>query len=259
MEYNYEIYTCNNGNPTAIITNCYDNEKYESIAEKIYDIHPEVDQAAVILSANKNECVFRLVNGEFCGNACLSISAYMYDNYKVTEINIINKIIDEHGKTESIEIKSKYDGNIGNLILPRTLFLSDNENEIFEDEILKMNGIVHKIIPNSYGEKNEEYAKKEIKELEKINAIPDVLGIIFLEENRIDPFIWIKRISLLQHQKSCLSGSIATLEYLHRNKKTGESLIYQPTGEAYDIKIKKNYIDITGIIRKDKNGKVEVK
>ena len=49
MKYKYEIYNCNNGNPTAIITNCSDERIYENIAEKIYEIHPEVDQAAVIL------------------------------------------------------------------------------------------------------------------------------------------------------------------------------------------------------------------
>ncbi len=92
MEFKYEIYTCNNGNPTAIIRN-RDNEKtHENIAEKIYEIHPDVDQVAVILDTEKEKCTFQLVNGEFCGNACLSVSAYMYENYKIQNTTIINKI-----------------------------------------------------------------------------------------------------------------------------------------------------------------------
>ena len=121
-----------------------------------------------------------------------------------------------------------------------------------------MNGIVHLIIPQSYGKENEEYAKSKIEKMKEKNTVPDVLGIVFLENNKIDPFIWIKRIQLLQHQNSCLSGSIAALEYLQKKEKIKEKLIVQPTGEGYDIKFKENYIDITGIIRKSELGIVEV-
>lgn len=258
MEFNYEIYTCNNGNPTAIIRN-RDNEKtHENIAEKIYEIHPDVDQVAVILDTEKEKCTFQLVNGEFCGNACLSVSAYMYENYKIQNTTIINKIINEDSKEEFIEIKSNYDGKTGNLLIPKKLFLTNNNEENKYNNLVKMNGISHLIIPQSFGTKNEEYAKKEIEKIEKNGTVPDVLGIIFLENNQIDPFIWIKRISLLQHQASCLSGSIAAAEYLQNISKTDTNRIIQPTGEYYDIKFEKDYIDITGTIRKYKSETMEV-
>lgn len=258
MNYKYEIYNCNNGNPTAIITNC-DNEKiYKNIAEKIYEIHPEVDQAVVILEVKGKKCVFQLVNGEFCGNACLAISAFMYENYKIKDANIVNKIINENGEIKCIKIESRYDGKSGNLIIPQSLFLTLDKFDAYENGIIKMNGIEHLIIPRSYGKMNEEYAKKKIEEIEKKGTMPDVLGLIFLENNKIDPFIWIRRIRLLQHQTSCLSGSIAALQYLHKREKRKENLIIQPTGETYDIKFRENYIDITGIIRKIKLGSVEV-
>ena len=258
MEYKYEIYTCNNGNPTAIITNCNDEKMYENIAEKIYEVHPEVDQAAIILEIKGKKCVFQLVNGEFCGNACLTISAFMNENYKIKNANIVNKIINENGKIEYIKIESKFDGKSGNLIIPKSLFLPIDKSDNFESDIIKMNGIMHLIIPKSYGKMNEEYAKKKIEKIENNSTMPEVLGLIFLEDNKIDPFIWIKRIRLLQHQTSCLSGSIAALEYLHKKEKKKKNLIIQPTGEAYDIQFKKNYIDITGTIRKSEFGSVEV-
>ncbi len=258
MKYKYEIYNCNNGNPTAIITNCSDERIYENIAEKIYEIHPEVDQAAVILEVKEKKCTFQLVNGEFCGNACLSVSAFMFENYKIKDANIVNKIINENDKVEYIEIESKYDGKIGNLVIPKGLFLTNDKCGDFDNYTVKMNGIVHLIIPQSYGKENEEYAKTKIEKMKEKNTVPDVLGIVFLENNKIDPFIWIKRIQLLQHQNSCLSGSIAALEYLQKKEKIKEKLIVQPTGEAYDIKFKENYIDITGIIRKSELGIVEV-
>lgn len=252
MGFEYEIYRCNDGNPTAIITNNSSERDYRSIAETIYQTHPEVDQVAVVLNVNDNECTFQLVNGEFCGNACLAISAYIYDNYHITESTIINKIKKSNGEYESIEIKSKCGGKLGNLLIPRSLFLTNNQQEQSEDYIVKMNGISHLIIPQSFLEMNGEYAKKQIEKLEGKNLVPDVFGIIFLENNKIDPYIWIKRIGLLQHQQACLSGSIAALEYLINKRKTYEREIIQPTGKAYEIEFKKDHIDITGTLQKVK-------
>lgn len=257
MKYKYDIYTCNNGNPTVIIANCNDEKMYERIAQEIYEKHPSVDQVAIILSIAEERCTFQLVNGEFCGNACLSVGAFMHEHYKINKGTIINKIINKNDSSELIEIKSKYDGEKGNLLIPKNLFLEDDNHEDASRYIVKMNGIIHTIIPQSFKNKNEEYAIKEIKKIEK-NITSDVLGIIFLENGKIDPFIWIKRINLLQHQDSCLSGSIAALEYLHNKEGINEKRIIQPTGEAYDIKIKENYIDITGTIRKIDTGIVEV-
>lgn len=252
MEFRYEIYTCNKGNPTAIIDRCDDEEMYGNIAEKIYEIHPEVDQVAIILDVKSNECVFQLVNMEFCGNACLSVSAYIYNNYKIKDTIIVNKVINEYNEVEYIKIKSNYDGKKGHLSIPKNLFLTDYKCNDFDNYIVKMNGITHLIIPKSYGEMNEKYAIPKIEEMKEKNLIPDVLGIIFLEDYKIDPFIWINRISYLQHQMSCLSGSIAALEYLKEKESKKECLIYQPTGEAYDIQYKNDYINITGIVRSDR-------
>ena len=257
MKYKYEIYNCNNGNPTAIITNCTDEKIYKKLSEEIYKTNKNVDQVAVILDVKDNTCTFKLVNGEFCGNACLSISAYMYNNYKTKDITIINKIKKDNQEVD-IEIKSIFNNNTGNLIIPKGLFLPNNKCTNLEDYKVEMNGITHYIIPNSYGDKNEEFARSKIQEMEENNTIKNILGIIFLENNKIDPFIWINRIKLLQHQDSCLSGSIAALEYLETTNNIKESDITQPTGESYNIKFKENYIDITGTVRKVETKILEV-
>lgn len=254
MKYKYEIYSCNNGNPTAIITNCSDEKTYKAISEQIYKKHKNVDQVAVILNVEENKCTFKLVNGEFCGNACLAVSAYMYDNHKIKEGTIINTIKTKDSKAENIEIKSKCNGITGNLLIPKELFLTNEIQENNNNYLVKMNGITHLIIPQSKIKNKEQYAKTEIKKLEEKNMVPNVMGVIFLDDNQIDPFIWIKRIELLQHQQSCLSGSIAALDYIHKKRNKNENKIIQPTGEAYNIEFKDNYIDITGTIRKVETG-----
>ena len=62
MKYKYEIYNCNNGNPTAIITNCTDEKIYKKLSEEIYKTNKNVDQVAVILDIKDNICTFKLVN-----------------------------------------------------------------------------------------------------------------------------------------------------------------------------------------------------
>ena len=93
MKYKFEIYNCNGGNPTAILKNCNSEEMFSKVADKIYDIKPEVDQTAVILKNSENSCTFQLVGGEFCGNACLTICGYMKKEFNIQNGYVINKII----------------------------------------------------------------------------------------------------------------------------------------------------------------------
>lgn len=259
MKYKYEIFNCNNGNPTAIITNCINEEKKVAVSEKIYDLMPDIDQAAIIIEQNEKSCTFQLINGEFCGNACLSICGYMKKMYGNNDITIINKIIDENNQTHYINIKASYENDICSLVIPKKMLINKVEktkNEIYKVE---MNGITHLIIPKSFGIENQKIAYDKIDEFKKENNMPDVLGIIFMNENKIDPFIWINRINLLQNQTACLSGSIATTAYINDIKSNNMDVdIIQPTNESYNIKIEDTNINVKGTVRNIGSGEIEI-
>lgn len=257
MQYKYEVYTCNNGNPTAIITNCTSKENKWNISEKIYDVMPEIDQAVVIIDENKDNCIFQLINGEFCGNACLSVCKYMGEKYGITDVKIINKVIDENEKEHYINIQGHCNNENCSLIIPKQTLInriSRTKSGLYKVE---MNGITHIIIPGSFG--NETIAYKEKDKLLKEEKMPDVLGIIFIKENRINPFIWIDRIELLQNQTACLSGSIAATSYINNLKSNNEEVdIIQPTRESYKIKIEENNINVAGVVRCIKTSEIEI-
>lgn len=257
MKYKHEVFTCNNGNPTAIITNCSSKEKKWSISEKIYDVMPEIDQAAIIIEENENNCTFQLINGEFCGNACLSICKYMGEKYGIIDAKLVNKIIDENDEEHYINIQSYCNKRNCSLIIPKKTLINKVSKTKLGLYKVEMNGITHIIIPDSFG--NKEIAYKQKNEFAKLEKMPDVLGIIFIHENKINPFIWINRIELLQNQTACLSGSIAATAYINNLKSDNEEVeIIQPTKESYKIKIEENNINVTGIVRCIKKSEIEI-
>lgn len=258
MKFNFEVYNCNGGNPTAILKNCESEEMFSKVADKIYDLKPEVDQTAVILENNENGCTFQLVGGEFCGNACLTICGYMKKEFNIENGYVINKIIDENNINHYIKINSKCDGDLYKLSIPKELLIKNISNTEASNYIVEMNGITHIIIPKSFGEDNLKYVENEIKKLEEKKCVPDVLGIIFYDGIKIDPFIWIKRIKLLQNQTSCLSGSVAVACYLKDIKNINSFNIMQPTNQSYEIEFKEDFIDISGRVNWTDCGEVEI-
>lgn len=259
MKYKYEIFNCNNGNPTAVITNCINEEKKIEVSEKIYDLMPDIDQVAIIIEQNEESCTFQLINGEFCGNACLSICGYMKKKYEHKNITIVNKVIDENNQTHYINIKGSYENDICSLVIPKKMLINKIEKTKNGTYKVKMNGITHLIIPKSFGIENQKIAYNIKDELKKEETLPDVLGIIFMHENRIEPFIWINRINLLQTQTACLSGSIAATSYINDIKSNNTDVnIIQPTNESYNIKIEDTNINVKGIVRNIGLGEIEV-
>lgn len=257
MKYKYEVFTCNNGNPTAIITDCQSKEKKWSISKKIYDVMPEIDQAVIVIDENKNECTFQLINGEFCGNACLSVCKYMGKKYGNIDVKLVNRVIDENNEEHYINIQSYCNNKNCNLIIPKKTLINEISKTKSGLYKVEMNGITHIIIPNSFG--NEEIAYKQKNEFAKTEKMPDVLGIIFIQENKINPFIWINRIELFQNQTACLSGSIAATSYINNLKSNNEEVeIIQPTEESYKIKIEEDDINVTGIVRCIKKSEIEI-
>lgn len=81
---------------------------------------PEIDQAAIIIEENENNCTFQLINGEFCGNACIPVCKYMCEKY-----GIIDAL---HYQKEKIE-KILYNG--GDYVVQ----LKANQGNFYQDVI----------------------------------------------------------------------------------------------------------------------------
>jgi len=204
----YEIYDLG-GNPTAIIF-----IEGEISPEQIMKDNPEVEQVAIIQSVKGDVCTFKMAGGEFCGNACRAVAEFMRRNYNKSKCKIIiNGIVidaNSDGKTSQIQLEQNS--------LVKTCF----ENFVI------MNGITHVIVK---GQGNETQARKIKKDANDRGITSDAFGVMFLDGNAINPFVWVETAKTFYNETACLSGSIAAAIYLGATKIE----IIQPTGSPYLI------------------------
>ena len=160
----------------------------------------------MITSVKGDVCTFRMAGGEFCGNACRAVAEFMRRRYGFTQSTIIiNKII----------IKATSDGETSQIVIPK----KDLVKEIKPVQCVIMNGITHIIIPDDVG---------------------DAMGIMFMKENKINPFVIVPKANTFFNETACLSGSIAAAMV------SGDNKIIQPTGQPYSIKIDESEITASG-------------
>lgn len=258
MKAKYEVYTCNKGNPTVIFNDKMSLEDCQRLATVTYQNMPVIDQGGIILNVDGNNCVFRLIGGEFCGNACATAVAYMNRNYNSTKGVIKYEVENENGERQYINVNYSTDGKTCTLQIPREALLSDVGLTESGDYLVNMDGMSHIVVPKVGKENNRELAIKIRDYAIEHDDLPEVFGIIFLDEYEIDPYIWIPTPNLLQNQQSCLSGSVAAAKYLMDNYNEMIVNIKQPTGLAYTIEIQENYILLSGTIDLMVRGTVEI-
>jgi diaminopimelate epimerase len=236
MKTRYEIYDLG-GNITAIIPEMPNNFECLTIANKIMQQNPNVEQVAVIEKVNKNVCTFKMVGGEFCGNACRAVAEFMRRNFGFEKSKII---------INGMKINAASNGETSEINIAKNNLVKETKN-INGQFCVYMNGITQIIIPQNF-KNNLQKAEEMIIDFEKFNNIQDALGIMFLSGNKIDPFVWVVKAKTFFNETACLSGSIAAALFL------GETDIVQPTGETYAIKFNKRFIKASGKVTFIKGG-----
>ena len=230
---NYEIYDLG-GNTTAIISSNLSDEKCLEVADKIMKANTDVEQVAMIISVRKNTCTFKMAGGEFCGNACRAVAEYMRKNYNVDRCSI---------EIDGIKIKGASNCKTSEIIIAKKDLIKRIEsNGLY---CVFMNGITFVVKQKIEGESNKQIAESIKQQFGKDNKIEQALGIVLIEDERIDPFVWVTKANTFFNETACLSGSIAAAMFLKQNK-IGKKVIIQPTNEKYTISIGKTNIKASG-------------
>ena len=236
QELKYEIYNLG-GNDTAIISEKLSDEKCIEVAERIMDRNPNVEQVAMIIDVYKNNCIFKMVGGEFCGNACRAVAEYMRKNYGFIKCNIT---------LNDIKMKGTSDGNSSEITVAKNDLVKKVENNGLYTVFMR--GITCVVRRKSLSENVKLTAENIKQEFEKTHKINDAFGVIFLENDKIDPFVWVAKAHTFFNETACLSGSIAAALFLKQGKIHTRKII-QPTNENYNISIGKVNITARGKVK----------
>ena len=228
-------------NMTLLIETPVPREKQLAVAEKLiaYDgVYAE--QAGYIEEAESPAAEKRLqmMAGEFCGNASLSLAAWLAKD-KNLPIGEKTDITLEVSGAEGLifcemtrEAENRFSGRV-TMPLPQSietrLFTLDGEE--LELTAVAFAGITHIIVPLSFwGEAAREKAERAARVWAK--ALPPVFGIlVFDEENRrLLPLVAVGEVSLIW-ERGCGSGTAAIGAYLAaRERKEISVSLMQPGG-----------------------------
>lgn len=251
-------------NMTILVKTAVPTEQQLAVGAKLIEYSSVYAEQAGFIEEpiNKNAVArLRMMAGEFCGNATMSLGAYIAFKNGL-EIGNETDIPLEVSGAEGIRnchIKAVDGGYIGTVSMPlpvsvKECTLNINDKEYYVTEIA-FEGIKHYILPkNSIGEGFKAKLEGSLENLK--NAIEDdVFGIVvFDEENmRIDPLVVVKSAGSVYWERGCGSGSEATGVYIaYKNRKSIECELNQPGGiitvdVEYDNGIKK--AAITGKVK----------
>ena len=230
------------GNNTALVINDnYKNNEKKLINDYILGFDKSIEQVGFI---SKNEYRLDMAGGEFCGNATRSAIMYYLNN---KEGNI------------TINVNGKYNlkGGIDkeNLVYSEMPIIKDNSQIKLIDKnkyLVKLDGIVFLVIEDKIYLNDKELKEYSFNLLKKYKLTKyEASGVIYLDNNKIKPIVYVKDINTLFIETACGSGTAAIGIYKSFiSKKSIELDVIQPTGKVIKVKTRFNeivdYVEIKG-------------
>ena len=229
-------------NMTLLIETPVAREEQLAVAEKLIAYGSVYAEQAGYIEEAENPAAekrLQMMAGEFCGNASLSLAAWLAQG-KNLPIGEKTEIILEVSGAEKLvrcemerETENRFLGRVA-MPLPQSIetraFMLDGKK--IELVAVVFAGITHIIIPVSlWGEAAAEKAERAAKAWAK--ELPPVFGLLLLdeEEHSLKPLVAVEDVSLIW-ERGCGSGTSAVGAYLAaREKKDIAVSLKQPGGE----------------------------
>lgn len=230
-------------NMTILVKTPIPRERQLALAERLiaYDsIHAE--QAGYIEEPQNPLAVKRLqmMAGEFCGNASLSLAAWLAQEEGLAEGETREYLLEVSGAERLVQCavtrnKCGFSGRV-EMPLPKKIeervFYMDGQEHRFVTVLFA--GIAHIIVPAGlWKEKTKNKAEAAVKlwaeELPEVSAV----GILLLDEEKdeLHPLVYVKGVSLIW-EHGCGSGTSAVGAYLAwRTKGNAAVGLQQPGGK----------------------------
>ena len=236
-------------NMTILVTSPLDRACYRDVAEKIMAYENVYAEQVGFLEKPENpQALARLqmAGGEFCGNASLSLCAYLVWKGRVECGESCRVPIEVSGADgilfcdiKKAEPKNQLANNcfLGKIEMPvpETIkdFCIEIGGESFSFPLVYMPGISHVIVDIETVKLNEELLVETM--MSNIHAFTneDAMGVMFYDKTRcrIRPFVYVKTAGTKVWEKGCGSGTASLGAYLaHVSGKNVEADVVQPGG-----------------------------
>ncbi len=222
MEINF-IKTSPTENMTILVETQIPEELHLAVAQKLIAYNGVYGEQAGFIQEPKDKHAakaLRMMAGEFCGNATLSLAAWLMEQKQpslgATEIVLLE--VSGAGNLVPCEIQREEGGYYGRVDMPLPLSVSREEfsigMEILTLPVVRFEGIVHIIVERKiWG--TEARAKAEEAVCLWAEKMPDAFGILLWdgETKELEPLVCLKDTSLIW-ERGCGSGTSAIGAFL---------------------------------------------
>ena len=255
-------------NMTVLVTSAVERRHYAAVAAKImaYD-SVYAEQVGFVEKPSDPAATARLqmAGGEFCGNAALSLCAYLVWSGKVAA-DAVRVPIEVSGSDEILHCRIKREHNhfLGTIKMPLPLAIESFNAEIAGQSrvlpVVHFPGITHVIVNGEHGDKIA--IAETLAENSSLFTNTDAFGIMFYEKNSseksglfLTPFVCVKTLGTKVWERGCGSGSAALGAYLAHNRGENIKMDVMQSGGTITVEVAVTNGEIAGI---SIEGKVEI-
>lgn len=216
------------GNITIFVMDKAQRKDYAAISKQLLTMEEfHAEQVGFVEEKEDGSVHMQMMGGEFCGNASRSF-AYLMS--MLSEDKPSKMLVDVSGADHLLEAEVDLEHGCSRIQMP--LPLEIRELDLGEDgkyPMVVFEGICHMISESA--PKDDAFVDRAIHEAEKVYPC-DAYGVMFLEENKMTPVVYVKETKSLVWESSCGSGSTGTAVYLSHNLGDGEHTfdLCQPGG-----------------------------
>lgn len=228
-------------NMTLLIETPVPREEQLAVAERLIAYGSVYAEQAGYIEEAENPAAekrLQMMAGEFCGNATLSLAAWLAKKRDLPIGKKTEMLLEVSGAEALVRCEMEREtenGFCGRVAMPLPQAIEARrftlDGEKLELTAVVFAGITHIIVPMSlWGEKGREKAERAAQAWAK--ALPPVFGILLFDEEThcLQPLVAVEAVSLIW-ERGCGSGTSAIGAYLAaREKKTVSVALRQPGG-----------------------------
>lgn len=222
-------------NITLLVTTPVARELQAQTALWLLRHEPDAEQVGFLEPSAKAAARLQMMGGEFCGNATMSLGAWLCRREKLPHGITHNFLLEVSGADApvSCSITPVRHGYMGTVTLPLPQAVEERifstGNDVLALPVVFLPGICHIIIPaGTVGRKEAEALLRRWS----AQLPSEAVGLILLDESRmhIDPLVYVKPTDTAVWERGCGSGSAAVACYLTHRRQAPQCLSIRQAG-----------------------------
>ena len=253
-------------NITLLVTTPMPRKYYAEIASHLLALEQDAEQVGFLESSDTCDATLQMMGGEFCGNATMSLGAWLCRDDAVGTDRHLMLAVSGVSTPVSCDISVVRHGYIGTVSMPlpekiETLTLPFGDGEISLDAVF-LPGICHIIAPNGTVQRHQ--AEDALHKWSDILQM-DAVGLLLFDETAMhfDPLVYVKATDTAVWERGCGSGSAAIGAWMTKKCDKGQCLsLKQPGGTIAVATVWQNdavtSLTITGTVSIGKNKTIEI-